>query len=98
MPPASWRASEYLFLANIHPTLQGKVLAAVTEPRLVVMDTMNLWIETTRRELEARGIAVSGSGASLEIARQNAPIRRLSSGASSTRWRSATEMSIPATC
>jgi sugar/nucleoside kinase (ribokinase family) len=49
--PAAWRASEYVFLANIHPALQAEVLAAVAEPRLVVLDTMNLWIETTRREL-----------------------------------------------
>ncbi len=51
--PAAWRRSEYLFLANIHPTLQGRVLAAMTSPRLVVLDTMNLWIETTRADLLA---------------------------------------------
>ena len=50
--PADWVRTEYLFLANIHPSLQGAVLAAVQEPRLVVLDTMNLWIETTRRDLE----------------------------------------------
>jgi sugar/nucleoside kinase (ribokinase family) len=49
--PEPWRRSEYLFLANIHPALQAGVLAAVAAPRLVVLDTMNLWIETTRREL-----------------------------------------------
>lgn len=49
--PASWRESEYLFLANIHPDLQAQVLAAVARPRLVVLDTMNLWIETTRAAL-----------------------------------------------
>lgn len=51
--PDAWRDSEYLFLANIHPTLQGQVLAEVRAPRLVVLDTMNLWIETTRAELLA---------------------------------------------
>ena len=50
--PASWRQSEYLFLANIHPALQSHVLAGLAEPRLIVLDTMNLWIETTRAELE----------------------------------------------
>jgi len=49
--PEAWRDTEYLFLANIQPVLQGRVLAAVRTPRLVVLDTMNLWIETTRREL-----------------------------------------------
>jgi len=50
--PANWRQSEYLFLANIHPALQSHVLAGLAEPRLIVLDTMNLWIETTRAELE----------------------------------------------
>ncbi len=49
--PAGWHDSEYLFLANIHPALQAEVLAAVARPRLVVLDTMNLWIETTRAAL-----------------------------------------------
>ena len=51
--PEAWLASEYLFLANIHPTLQAHVLEAVTGPSLVVLDTMNLWIESTRDELLA---------------------------------------------
>jgi sugar/nucleoside kinase (ribokinase family) len=49
--PAGWRASEFLFLANIHPELQAHVLAQMEAPRLVVLDTMNLWIETTRDAL-----------------------------------------------
>ncbi len=49
--PAGWGESEYLFLANIHPALQADVLAAVSQPRLVVLDTMNLWIDTTREQL-----------------------------------------------
>lgn len=51
--PAEWRTSEYLFLANIHPALQGQVLEALPSPKLVALDTMNLWIETTRDELLA---------------------------------------------
>jgi sugar/nucleoside kinase (ribokinase family) len=45
--PAAWRDSEYLFLANIHPALQADVLDLMRGPRLVALDTMNLWIETT---------------------------------------------------
>jgi sugar/nucleoside kinase (ribokinase family) len=45
--PATWRDSEYLFLANIHPALQAGVLDLMRGPRLVALDTMNLWIETT---------------------------------------------------
>ncbi len=49
--PAGWERTPYLFLANIHPALQAPVLDAVSDPKLVVLDTMNLWIETTREEL-----------------------------------------------
>ena len=43
---ASW-----LFLANIHPSLQLSVLEQCTNAPLVVTDTMNLWIDSTSREL-----------------------------------------------
>ncbi|MBN1282724.1 MAG: sugar kinase [Proteobacteria bacterium] len=46
------RARPYLFLANIHPSLQLKVLDQMRRPRLTAMDTMNLWIDTTRDELQ----------------------------------------------
>ncbi len=49
--PDSFRDSRYVFLANTHPDLQRELLAQLTEPRLVVCDTMNLWIETTRAAL-----------------------------------------------
>jgi sugar/nucleoside kinase (ribokinase family) len=50
IPPA-WRDTPYLFLANIQPDLQCHVLESMTQPALVVLDTMNLWIETTRAAL-----------------------------------------------
>ena len=43
---ASW-----LFLANIHPSLQLSVLEQCTNEPLVVTDTMNLWIDSTPKEL-----------------------------------------------
>ncbi len=43
--PPSYRESEYVFLANIEPDLQLEVLAQIEKPRLVVGDTMNLWID-----------------------------------------------------
>lgn len=49
--PAAWRRTPYLFLANIQPALQLRVLGMVESPRLVVLDTMNLWIETARADL-----------------------------------------------
>jgi sugar/nucleoside kinase (ribokinase family) len=49
--PPTWRDTPYVFLANIQPDLQRHVLESMTRPALVVLDTMNLWIETTRDAL-----------------------------------------------
>jgi len=46
------RRAEVLFLANIHPELQMDVLHQAKKPRLVALDTMNLWIATKRDALE----------------------------------------------
>jgi sugar/nucleoside kinase (ribokinase family) len=42
--PDAYRDSEYVFLGNIDPELQGEVLRQVRGPRLVAADTMNFWI------------------------------------------------------
>jgi len=49
--PAGIADSETVFLANTHPTLQRELLAQVTAPKLVVCDTMNLWIDNERDSL-----------------------------------------------
>jgi len=49
--PEEYRQSPLLFLANIHPELQLEVLEQVPSPRLTVLDTMELWINTTRSQL-----------------------------------------------
>lgn len=49
--PAGHEASEYLFLANIQPSLQYQVFEKMKGPRLVGMDTMNLWIDIARDDL-----------------------------------------------
>ena len=49
--PEEYRDSEFVFLANIAPELQLHVLEQIRSPRLVVCDTMNLWIETRRPQL-----------------------------------------------
>lgn len=46
--PESYRKSPFLFLANIDPTLQLEVLEQVDNPRLIMGDTMNYWIEHNR--------------------------------------------------
>ncbi len=49
--PESFRSSPYVFLANTEPNIQMSVLDQLTDPRLVVMDTMNLWIDIARERL-----------------------------------------------
>jgi len=49
--PDSYKDTPYVFLANINPELQSNVLEQVTEPKLVVCDTMNLWINNSREAL-----------------------------------------------
>jgi len=46
-----YRRTPFLFLANGSPTTQLKVLDQMTGPRLVVADTMDLWIEIERDQL-----------------------------------------------
>ncbi|OGB86931.1 sugar kinase [candidate division WOR-1 bacterium RIFCSPLOWO2_02_FULL_46_20] len=50
--PDKLKDAEYVFLANLDPKLQLKVLDQLTKPKLVAMDTMNFWIETKREALE----------------------------------------------
>ena len=54
--PPRYRQSENVFLGNIDPELQRRVLDQVEQPRLVACDTMNFWItgkpEELRRTLE----------------------------------------------
>mgnify|MGYP000057699734 CR=1 FL=1 len=41
-----------IFLANIHPALQLSVLDQCTKRKHVIIDTMNLWIDTEREKLK----------------------------------------------
>lgn len=47
-------APDFLFLANIDPVLQGKVLDQVHKPKLkfVACDTMNFWIQNKKEDLK----------------------------------------------
>jgi len=51
--PESYRGTDFVLLANIAPQLQSHVLDQMTRPRFVVVDTMDLWIETARPALDA---------------------------------------------
>jgi sugar/nucleoside kinase (ribokinase family) len=45
------RNADVLFLANIQPDLQHEVLHQCARPRVVALDTMNLWIATAKHSL-----------------------------------------------
>ena len=49
--PENYLDSKFVFLANTHPALQQQMLGSLKSPKLVVADSMNLWIETQRPEL-----------------------------------------------
>ena len=49
--PENFLDSKFVFLANTHPVLQQQMLASLRSPKLIVADTMNLWIQTERPEL-----------------------------------------------
>ncbi len=58
--PEAYRDSELVFLANIHPSLQLRVLEQARAPRFAAMDTMNFWIEGTPEELHKTLSRVDG--------------------------------------
>ncbi|NTX06740.1 sugar kinase [Myxococcus sp. CA051A] len=49
--PAAYRDTPYVFLGNIHPELQARVVDQVRSPKLVAADTMNFWIQGSREAL-----------------------------------------------
>ncbi|MBM4152390.1 MAG: sugar kinase, partial [Kiritimatiellaceae bacterium] len=49
--PDSYRSAPYLFLGNIAPALQLHVLEQMTEPKFILIDTMDLWINIAREKL-----------------------------------------------
>lgn len=51
--PASYQDAEFLMLGNLDPKIQMKVINQMKRrPRLICMDTMNFWMESTMPELE----------------------------------------------
>ena len=49
--PEAYRTAPYVFMANILPSLQMAVQEQVQDPKLVVLDSMNLWIATQKESL-----------------------------------------------
>ena len=52
--PGSYQGAQYLMLGNTSPSIQKAVLDRLnTRPKLVMLDTMNLWIEIALDDLKA---------------------------------------------
>lgn len=50
--PEHFKAAPYVMLGNLDPKVQAKVLDQVTDPALVVMDTMNFWMDSALDDLK----------------------------------------------
>ncbi|MEM1322607.1 MAG: PfkB family carbohydrate kinase [Bacteroidota bacterium] len=51
--PASYRNAKYLMLGNLTPEIQMKVIRQMkTRPKLIVMDTMNFWMDVAMPSLK----------------------------------------------
>lgn len=51
--PDSYQGAEFLMLGNLMPKLQKQVIEQLKErPRLIVMDTMNFWMEVAMDDLK----------------------------------------------
>lgn len=74
--PEAFRDSRYVFLANGSPVVQAKVLDQMTQPALVVADTMDLWIQTQHEDLlkllrRIDGLVINDSEARLLTEEEN---------------------------
>ncbi len=74
--PENYRRAKYVFLANGVPAVQLKVLSQVPGRRLAVADTMDLWIKTTRKDLnellsQLDGLVLNDSEAKLIAETEN---------------------------
>jgi sugar/nucleoside kinase (ribokinase family) len=48
---SEYKKAEIIFLGNINPDLQEDILNQVEKPKLIAMDTINLWINTKKAAL-----------------------------------------------
>lgn len=72
--PPDYRQAELVFLGNIDPELQLRVLNQIVRPRLVAADTMNFWIggkrEALLRVLKEVDVLLINDGEARELARE----------------------------
>ncbi len=58
--PASFQDSQFVFLANSHPGVQLGMLESLPKRKLAVADTMDLWINIARGELDLLMTKIDG--------------------------------------
>jgi sugar/nucleoside kinase (ribokinase family) len=77
--PEAYRSSEYVFLGNIDPELQLKVLQQIRKPRIVACDTMNFWIkgrvEALKRTIQHVDILVINDAETRMLANESSLVR-----------------------
>ncbi len=74
--PESYKDTPFVFLANGAPTVQRQVLEQVSKPKLVVADTMDLWINIQKDDLlelikQIDGLVLNDSEAKLLTGEEN---------------------------
>jgi len=74
--PESYKDTPFVFLANGAPTVQMQVLEQVSHPKLVVADTMDLWINIQKNDLlelikRIDGLVLNDSEAKLLTGEEN---------------------------
>ena len=50
--PQDYKDSDFVMLGNLHPLVQLSVLEQVNNPKLVVLDTMNFWMDNALEDLK----------------------------------------------
>lgn len=77
--PVAYREAPFVFLANIDPELQMKVLDQVQKPKLIACDTMNFWIEgkpdALKELLKRVDLFVINEGEARELSKESSLVR-----------------------
>ncbi|MEZ5405664.1 MAG: PfkB family carbohydrate kinase [Verrucomicrobiia bacterium] len=77
--PEGYRETPYVLLGNIAPALQLHVLDQVSQPRFVVADTMDLWIQTAQEDLKVLlkrvDMLILNDGEARELTKQTSLIK-----------------------
>jgi sugar/nucleoside kinase (ribokinase family) len=50
--PAAYQNADVVMLGNLHPFVQMRVIEQVENPKLIVLDTMNFWMDSALEELK----------------------------------------------